>query len=152
MDVTYFKFENDFVEENIRCIPMIVRFKLDVCGIKLKLSEWSRMNKKEREMLAELPMDTREEIFYYRAYLKDLIFARTGSQATELTAINTTWATTNDIPEDVVNNVSRYSGSLSLMQWQQLTDLQRFALIKLSQSSHEHKNLPKALREFELLG
>ena len=39
--IEYFNFEEDFVEKNIRCIPMIVRFKMDKAGIKLKLAEWS---------------------------------------------------------------------------------------------------------------
>ena len=45
--IEYFDFEEDFVEKNIRCIPMIVRFKMDEAGIKLKLSEWSRFQKKK---------------------------------------------------------------------------------------------------------
>ncbi|WP_353849846.1 nitrate reductase associated protein, partial [Hydrotalea sp.] len=31
--IEYFQFEEDFVEENVRCIPMIVRFKMDAVGI-----------------------------------------------------------------------------------------------------------------------
>jgi hypothetical protein len=42
--------------------------------------------------------------------------------------------------------------SLSLEQWETLTPLQRFALIKLGQPSHESHNFLPALREFELLG
>ena len=37
-----FVFEEDFVEENVRCIPMTVRFKMDAAGIKLKLAESTR--------------------------------------------------------------------------------------------------------------
>ena len=50
----YFNFEEDFVENNVRCIPMIVRFKLDACGIKLKLSEWSKMVIEERKKYLSL--------------------------------------------------------------------------------------------------
>jgi hypothetical protein len=35
--------------------------------------------------------------------------------------------------------------------WQQLNELQRFALVKLSHPGHEHRNLPAALREFGLI-
>src|SRR5688572_30077237 len=31
-DIEYFAFEEDFMEENVRCIPMIVRFKMDKSG------------------------------------------------------------------------------------------------------------------------
>ena len=35
--------------------------------------------------------------------------------------------------------------------WQQLNELQRFALVKLSHPGHEHRNLPAALRKFGLI-
>lgn len=41
MEHTFFKFEADFVD-TLRCVPMIVRFKLDTVGIKLSLRAWSR--------------------------------------------------------------------------------------------------------------
>jgi hypothetical protein len=43
VDTVYFAFENDFVD-TFRCIPMIVRYKLDTCGIKLKLPEWVKLS------------------------------------------------------------------------------------------------------------
>lgn len=39
----FFQFESDFVA-TLRCIPMIVRFKLDLCGVKLSLKAWSRFD------------------------------------------------------------------------------------------------------------
>ena len=50
--IEYFNFEEDFVEENVRCIPMIVRFKMDKAGIKLKLAEWSKFKTEEKIELA----------------------------------------------------------------------------------------------------
>jgi hypothetical protein len=35
--------------------------------------------------------------------------------------------------------------------WAELSELQRFALVKLSHPGHEHRNLPRALAEFGLL-
>src|SRR5215212_3997063 len=114
MNIEYFQFENDFVEPNIRCIPMIVRFKLDACGIKLKLSEWSRMNKEEREMLARLPIDTRDQLLDYRVYLKGLILMRTGNNATELVDVPTdAWAITKKIPEELTNKLNQFNQSIS---------------------------------------
>ena len=66
MSIEYFKFEEEFIEEDVRCIPMIVRFKLDTCGIKLKLAEWSKMTVAERTKLAESPCGTREQIMLYK--------------------------------------------------------------------------------------
>ena len=59
--IEYFDFEEDFVEKNMRCIPMTVRFKMDATGIKLKLAEWSKFSSAERIALALKPAETNEE-------------------------------------------------------------------------------------------
>ncbi len=146
----FFKFETDFVD-TLRCIPMQVRFKLDACGIKLKLSEWAKFSKKEKANLAEMPCESLENVQVYRTYLQKLIFKYTKEQATEL-PIDTTpaWANLHAIPVDVVEKAREINATISLNKWQKLTDLQRFALVKLCRSSHENKNFPKALKEFGL--
>ncbi len=150
--ITHFNFEADFVEENVRCIPMIVRFKLDACGIKLKLSEWSSMTVEEREMLATQPCETVHEVDAYENYLRGIIKKRTGNEATRL-VIDTipAWSIKSVIPTVLQQRLTHLSIKLSVHQWENLYDLQRFALIKLSSAGHEQKNLPKALREFGLM-
>lgn len=149
---TYFRFEEDFVEENVRCIPMIVRFKLDACGIKLKLAEWSKMTPEERTSLAVLPCYTSFEVEQYRSNLIELIHERTGNEATELPLTeNPVWENLEDIPYPLQEKLKELNYSVALEQWQQLSNLQRFALLKLSYPGHENKNFPKALREFELI-
>lgn len=149
----YFQFEEDFVEDNVRCIPMIVRFKLDACGIKLKLAEWCKMNADERENLAIHPCDTADEILEYRTYLKELISTITGNEATGLPVLdNPAWAVMDEIPFPIQEKLSEFNWSISLQQWQSLKDLQRFALLKLSYPGHENKNFPKAMKEFDLIG
>lgn len=150
--ITYFKFEEDFVEDNIRCIPMIARFKLDACGIKLKLNEWGRMNEDDRMNIVEYPCSTHEEIQTYRQYLKAVILYRTSKQAQDIEVDkNPGWANTNEIPEIVQQKSADIHFSIMLQQWRGLTDLQRFVLVKLSRPGHENKNFPKAMREFGLV-
>ena len=59
---------------------MIVRFKLDACGIKLKLNEWSKMNLEERNNLADMQcaLPAKMKLLHYRNYLRRLIINRTG--------------------------------------------------------------------------
>jgi hypothetical protein len=148
----YFRFEEDFVENNVRCIPMIVRFKLDACGIKLKLAEWSRMTVAERENLANFPCETDDEILQYHHYLQQLIYSRTGNAATELPLMQSpAWSLMDEIPFPWQEKLNEFSWAISLQQWQRLSDLQRFALLKLSYPGHENKNFPKAMREFQLV-
>jgi len=152
MSIEYFKFEEDFIEENVRCIPMIVRFKLDVCGIKLKLTEWSKMTVAQRIKLAESPCYTREEVIAYRKYVQHVVWNHLGQEASELQIDNSpSWAMLTEVPALFQERLKEVSVSVSLSQWQCLSTLQRFALMKLSSSGHESKNFSKALKEFNLL-
>jgi hypothetical protein len=144
----YFRFEDDFIEDGVRCIPMIVRFKLDRCGIKLKLAEWSRMNQLEREHLAEQSCDSDEDVLVYRSWLQKTVHKRTGLYATDL-AVEASPLWMNDgIPFIVKEKILELQLDLTEIQWRSFTDLQRFALVKLSRPGHENRNFPIALKEF----
>lgn len=152
MENQFFRFEEDFVEAGIRCIPMIVRFKLDACGIKLKLKEWSMMTPEERTRLAVSPCDTEHEVLEYGHQLYELVLERTGNAPTLIPIEKEpTWARMDEIPYPIKERLAEIPLACSQGQWQQLTDLQRFALLKLSYSGHEHKNFSRALEEFGLL-
>jgi len=149
--VEYFDFEEDFVEKNIRCIPMIVRFKMDAAGIKLKLSEWSLFSKEERIQLATKACSNLAEAEIYHSYLSGLIKKYTDDEATSL-GINKSpeWNELNKVPFLLEEKAEEFNWKIGLNKWQTLTDLQRFALLKLCRPGHENKNFPKAMKEFNL--
>lgn len=152
-EIVYFKFEDDFVNANVRCIPMIVRFNLDACGIKLKLTEWRRFSLEERANLVTLDCTDRDAVAQYGQRLRRLVIERTGTRATEIPVVDhPEWARTDSIPPSVESKLIETRGSsISLEQWKQLGDLRRFALLKLSRPGHENKNFPNAVEEFGLL-
>ncbi|MBD2462207.1 nitrate reductase associated protein [Oscillatoria sp. FACHB-1407] len=143
-----FQFEADFAD-SLRCIPMRVRLKLDTCGIKLKLPQWNQFTVSDRQQLLDLPCDNEADIAAYRATLQHLIQDRTGEIATDL-AIDPVpaWNDPTTIPQSVQERATELSVSLSQPQWAMLAPDQRFALIKLSRSEHEHRNFLPALKEF----
>ena len=147
--VEYFNFEEDFVEKNMRCIPMIVRLKMDKAGIKLRLDEWSRFNVHERVELATKTCDGDKDVVEYAEYTRALIKEHTGRAATPL-AIDSApaWSDKNKMPSQLLEKLSEEGVQASIVQWQNLTDLQRFALLKLCRPGHENRNFPKALKEF----
>lgn len=148
----YFNFEEDFVEKNIRCIPMIVRFKMDKAGIKLKLAEWSKFNMGERIELAMKPCRDENEAKRYHEYLAWLIERYTDRAATVLVIDEFPgWVRGSSLPAELEEKLNEYRWFISPTQWDGLTDLQRFALLKLCRPGHESKNFPKAMREFGLL-
>lgn len=146
----FFQFESDFVE-SLRCIPMAVRYKLDTCGIKLKLEQWNRFSEADRQQLVDGACETPEETALYRQALSDLIWQRTQTVASDLTVdAHPDWIEEECIPLSVQEKAKSIGVSLNLEQWRSLTPLQRFALIKLSRSSHENRNFGPALKEFQL--
>jgi hypothetical protein len=147
----FFQFEADFVA-SLRCIPMQVRFKLDTCGVKLKLHQWSCFDADDRQALVNRPCHTPEEIQDYHDWLHGVILQRSGEQATDL-AIEPypDWLNESVIPESVLSKARSVEQSLAVEQWRSLSPLQRFALIKLSRSNHENTNFLPALHEFGLV-
>jgi hypothetical protein len=147
----YFDFEEDFIEENVRCIPMMVRFKMDKAGIKLKLKQWSRFTTDERVALALKPCNTPNDIHDFHAYLAALVWKHTGEVATPLEIDEQPqWAIGDTVPHQLVDKAREHDCTISADQWNQLSYLQRFALLKLQRPGHENKNFPIALQEFGL--
>ena len=147
---TFFDFEKDFIA-SLRCIPMIVRYKLDTCGVKLKLDHWHDFNTEEKDNLVTQPCETAEEVTKYHDDLQALIKAKTGQYAKELEVqSNPAWQNKEEIPTSLQEKIQEFEFELTKEQWQKLDDLQRFVLIKLSRPSHENKNFLPALKEFGL--
>jgi hypothetical protein len=149
--MNFFQFEADFVD-SLRCIPMQVRFKLDTCGIKLKLSHWSHFSPTDRQTLVEQPCTTKTEIQAYREFLQQLVKKYSDAPADELPVEpHPAWMDATTIPLILQEKAEEIGVNITLQQWVALTPLQRFTLIKLSRPSHENKNFLPAVQEFHLL-
>ena len=146
----YFEFEQDFVG-SLRCIPMVVRHSLDTCGVKLKLEDWNRFTLADRQALVDWPCDSPEAAKAYRDRLQKLIVDRCGSPAKALeVSPHPPWQQLHAIPDQVRDKFQAQQVPLALAQWAALSELQRFALVKLSRSSHENNNFLPAVQEFGL--
>lgn len=144
-----FAFEQDFAG-SLRCIPMAVRHKLDISGVKLSLRQWSRFSEDDRHALLLRPST---DATAYRAALVALIAAHTDEAAVFLPADPAPeWADTTQLPRQVLDHAAAIGvAPPTLAQWEALPVLQRFALLKLSRDSHDNVNFVPALREFGLL-
>lgn len=143
-----FEFEQEFAD-SLRCVPMRVRYNLDTCGVKLKLTHWHALSRGDRQLLLDLPCQSEAEIAAYRQRVYDLVAAQGGDRPADLPLDpQPAWLNASHIPKSVQEQGQRLGVDLTLEQWSRFDPLQRFALIKLSQSSHEHQNFLPALREF----
>lgn len=148
---TFFEFEQDFVD-SLRCIPMQVRYKLDTCGVKLKLAHWLQFAEAERQALVEVGCETTSEVGAYRNLVQQFVTQHTHAAASTL-AIDPApaWLDGEQVPADLQQKAAEFGAAIDLPQWNSLTPLQRFALIKLSRPGHENKNFQPALAEFNLI-
>jgi len=145
-----FQFERDFAG-SLRCIPMAVRLKLDQCGVKVSLRQWSRFDHDDRARLLAAPCDGADG-GAYRQQLVELIRLRTGQEA-EYLPIEPypPWEDTQRVPEQIQQFAANNGvPAPDLEQWRALTVLQRFALLKLSRAKHDNVNFVPALHEFGL--
>jgi len=146
-----FAFEADFVA-SLRCIPMAVRLKLDRCGIKLSLRQWSRFTLTDRHELLITPCGSPAETEAYESMLADLIAARGREEPKRLPELPIPlWEAVDAAPAAVID-FARSLGvaAPSLREWRDLSELQRFTLIKLTRDNHDNVNFLPAMREFGL--
>lgn len=145
-----FDFEADF-SGDLRCLPMAVRRKLDLAGVKLKLVHWHGLSPAERLRLLEWNDDgpSLQE-------LRDWLLERSNGLAEGPAkpmepARSCAWQQAGTLPGEVGLSCTQLGLKIEPQGWACLDELQRFALIKLSHPGHEHRNLPRALGEFGLL-
>lgn len=149
-ETMFFAFEADFVK-SLRCIPMQVRYKLDTCGVKLKLQHWHQFDEGERRALVEMPCQGASEIAAYRDVLRRLVRDRTGEYPKDLPVeADPPWLA-DKLPETVREKARSLDVRISDRQWGSLSAIERFVLLKLSRPSHENRNFIPALQEFGIL-
>ena len=150
-DSTIFQFETDFAGA-LYCIPMAVRRKLDLCGVKVSLQQWNRFTLEQREHLVARECDTLEEIGAYQREVVRLLEARAGDTPELLDPdAGTEWKDTSVVPQRLVDYCKeRDVPAPTVAQWAALTELQRFALFKLTRPGHTNENFLPAMREFGL--
>ena len=141
-----FAFEKDFIGD-LRCIPLCVRRKLDLIGLKLKLYHWQSLTLEDKKKVLDWS-DTTNELLNLKIFLKNKTLNSKFGEAKEIKiASNQPWQNKNVIPINVWEAAQIRGIKLSNEKWQNLSELDRFAFCKLIKPSHEHQNLDKAFSE-----
>ena len=141
-----FAFERDFVG-TWRCIPLCVRRKLDLMGLKLKLSHWLELSQDQRQELVNWS-DAPDDLEQCREHLRLLTRSMADGLAKDLPrAVDTPWQQTNGMPVEVADAAYAYGVLFTHRQWEEITELDRFCLCKLVRPGHDHHNLVAAFKE-----
>lgn len=145
-----FAFEDDFVS-SLRCIPMAVRYRLDLTGVKLKLNEWSKLSQPERRLLLDRPFAAPAEVQAWKDEISVMVAKACGAAPSLLPELPAPQWEEPALPSQVREQAASLGIALSDKAWASLSTLQRFALIKLSRPGHENRNFRPALEEFGLV-
>jgi hypothetical protein len=144
-----FAFEADF-SGDLRCIPMAVRRKLDLAGVKLKLAHWHGLSEVERRELLAWP-DSADDLSGLRRWLLARSADLPQGPARSIDPLSSAaWLPGGAIPDILLESCRQLGITLRAEHWSRLDELERFALVKLCHPGHEHRNLPRALEEFDL--
>ena len=117
-----FAFEQDFIC-TWRCIPLCVRRKLDLIGLKLKLNHWLALTQEQRQVLVDWP-DEDSALVAFRDHLRRC---------------------TATMPDGVAADLREVA--ITADRWAALSELDRYALCKLVRPGHDHHNLQAAFSE-----
>ncbi|WP_186480211.1 nitrate reductase associated protein [Synechococcus sp. NOUM97013] len=141
-----FAFEQDFVG-SWRCIPLCVRRKLDLAGVKLKLSHWLAMTQAQRQQLVDWG-DSREHLQQMREHLQLSTVTMADGVVKDLPpAVDEPWQQPDRLPDQLLDAARSRGVQLTPQAWQGMRELDRFALCKLARSGHDHHNLEAAFSE-----
>ena len=141
-----FAFEQDFIG-SWRCIPLCVRRKLDLIGLKLKLNHWLNLTHAQRQQLVDWS-DQPEALRLLRQHLHDCTRLMADGVARDLPpAVGELWQDPNVVPAVLQLAAAKRQVDLTLEHWGQMGELERFALCKLVRPGHDHHNLTAAFSE-----
>lgn len=146
-----FAFEGD-VHLTLECVPLTVRRKLDLAGLKISLAGWQTLTRAERLALCHLPVDDAEAVSIYRTVY--LGFAeRAGVPLTPLaddSMASRPWLAPMP-PAAVAVKAALLDGVVDLSLWPDLDEESRYALFKLSDPKKDASKLRAALLELGML-
>jgi hypothetical protein len=137
-----FRYEVEFYPALSR-IPLHVRMKLDLTGIKISLKDWLACALEERAALCHMPIDSEEERHVFTAYLDFLRRKYQGQQAEVTERLDSSRWQASEVPRAVAQKSAACFNTIELAEWQRWLPHQRYALYKMAVS----KSQPEAFAD-----
>ena len=142
-----FQYEAEFYPELDR-LPLHVRMKFDLTGIKLSLKQWLAFSFEERKVVCHLPVQSEDELEAFVAYMNFLCRRYNGRAAQTFPPVTPAlWDTPGHIPEPVVKNSRDNGQAITLEEWTHWQFHQRYALYKTAVSKNEPEKFLAVLAE-----
>jgi hypothetical protein len=132
-------------------LPLDVRRKLDVTGIKISLKDWLAFSMEERMALCHMPCDNEEERQVFSSFV-DFLARRYFSKPTQKIAPleNTAWSELA-VPDAVAQKSAALSHVVSASEWRRFPAHHRYALYKSAVSDNQPEAFEKVLIQLRKL-
>ncbi len=137
-----YDFEAEFYP-NLSRLPLDLRRKLDVTGVKLALKDWLAFSFEERCVLCHLPCEGDEECQVFTNYLDFLSRKYRGEPFELIEPLDRSLWTSSSVPQAVAEKSAALSRAVALDKWQHWQSHDRYALYKTAVS----KNQPEAFEQ-----
>jgi hypothetical protein len=133
-------------------IPLHVRMKLDVTGIKISLKDWLAFSIAERTVVCHLPVETEDEKQAFSSYLDFLSRRYRGVPVMPTPAVSpSAWESAHWVPAPVAGKSAPEFPAVTIEEWQHWKSHQRYALYKTALSQSEPELFFAVLKEFREL-
>ena len=141
-----FQYEKAFYP-NLDRLPLHVRMKLDLTGIKLSLKQWLAFHIEERIAICHLPIEQEDERQVFKDYLNFLLRQYCGVLAQELPPMEPLWEFSDQVPAAVLERSGDNGNAVTLGEWIKWASHQRYALYKTAVSKSEPEKFFAVLDE-----
>jgi hypothetical protein len=128
-------------------IPLHVRMKLDLTGIKIALRDWLAFSLEERTVLCHLPIESAEEKQAYTAYLEFLSRRYRGAPPATTAALSSSLWDGLEVPAAVASKSEAQIPPVTVEEWRRWKFHQRYALYKTALSQSEPEQFFAVLKE-----
>jgi hypothetical protein len=133
-------------------IPLDVRLKLDVTGIKISLRDWLAFSMEERTVLCHLPVETEEERQAFTSYLDFLSRRYRGAPVGTTAPISgALWDNPHQVPGPVASKSDVQTPPVTIDEWSRWKFYQRYALYKTALSKSDPGQFFAVLKELREL-
>jgi hypothetical protein len=144
-----FEYEAEFYPTLSR-LPLYVRMKLDITGIKLTLKDWLAFSIEERQAICHLPADNAEEQEAFTAYVDFLRRRYHASPAERLPPMSGSLWNPDRVPQPVLDKSHTNGKVVTLQEWRQWKFHERYALYKTAISKSEPETFYAVLNELRV--
>lgn len=141
-----YRYEAEFYPALSR-LPLDVRRKLDVTGIRISLKDWLAFGLEERRVLCHLPCDTAEEQQVFAEFLDFLSQTHRGLAVERLAALSASLWGASKIPEPVAQKSAALKASVGVDEWRQWPAHDRYALYKTAASKAQPEAFEQVLQQ-----